>query len=128
MKIRQGFVSNSSSSSFVLIYRPATLEEIDDEHVKIIGCGLNEGTDYFRPDEETRKYLKENPETIDGYDLELVYEYLAISEYRELTKEDFLKIFEGVDRVTFEAYTFDYCASDTFEYFSENYLGERGKW
>jgi hypothetical protein len=35
MKIRQGFVSNSSSSSFCLFYREAELSEIDDEDVAI---------------------------------------------------------------------------------------------
>ena len=30
MKIRKGFVSNSSSSSFMLISRPARIDEIDD--------------------------------------------------------------------------------------------------
>lgn len=52
MKIRNGFVSNSSSSSFIVIAKqvtPDSVSKADIESGKIYGLGdyLNEGYDFF---------------------------------------------------------------------------------
>lgn len=76
MKIRDGFVSNSSSSSFTIFARPATLDEIDDEHVKLdLGYG-GEGVFYARPEKWMIEWMKEHPE--ENYNL--WYEYFSFED------------------------------------------------
>jgi hypothetical protein len=64
MKIRQGFVSNSSSSSFVAIVSEIDIEDITSEMIKekdifAIGTDMWEGTDLIHIDsEELLKFFK----------------------------------------------------------------------
>jgi hypothetical protein len=61
MKTRQGFVSNSSSSSFCIFYREATLAEIDDDCVEV--CIYTEDSFtpvIFRPGPKQIAWLKQN--------------------------------------------------------------------
>jgi len=61
MKIRMGFVSNSSSSSFVLIGNEVKLEDIDLKKGKYMAIGnaeLNEGGDIFELNEELLEEIK----------------------------------------------------------------------
>ncbi len=53
MKIRSGFVSNSSSSSFIIIgkklnYNEVTIEMLKEKNIMAIGPELIEGDDIFR--------------------------------------------------------------------------------
>lgn len=63
MKIRTGFVSNSSSSSFVLIGNSILLKDVTEELVStnkiyVFGSWLSDGQDIFRITPEMFKYSK----------------------------------------------------------------------
>jgi hypothetical protein len=67
MKIRNGFVSNSSSSNFVVLCKEIDSSEIikaisDGEKVYTLGEGycLSEGVDFFPLDESMANYLLKN--------------------------------------------------------------------
>jgi hypothetical protein len=115
---RLSFVSNSSSSSFVIFYRDAKIEEIDDEHVKVIGTELNEGLDFFHGDDRVREFLKNHPVFFNDY-----YRYRLVYVYKLIDECDTINLKElGVDEVKVEALTVDYCSSAEWEYFKDNYL------
>ena len=78
MKIRVGFVSNSSSSSFVVFGKEVGIDEIDDLHVKFYGYNGSEGSHFFRPTDEMIEYMKAHWDS----DMEgkLVYEYFSYCE------------------------------------------------
>jgi hypothetical protein len=128
MVIRQGFVSNSSSSSFVIFHRGAKLEEIDDEHVKIMGDYLSEGRDYFRPDEMTIKYLKTHPEILDKEELLLVYEYLGFSENTDGIDGETLKILSDLPYVKVHIFEAANWSCYNFEQFEESYISKKDRW
>jgi hypothetical protein len=99
MKIRNGFVSNSSSSNFIVIGRPAVLNEIDDPHVKYLGQTVNEGQDYFRPDEDMIKWMKAygTPRGQWGEIGELIYELNSFNEEGVLSKDNIRSILNIVE-------------------------------
>lgn len=100
MKIRLGFVSNSSSSSFVVISRKSSIDEIDNPKVKlqlsenIISPG--EGQIYFRPDAKTIELIKSRPDINWG---DFVYEFFSCDEGKNLAKKEFLSIAKEVPEV-----------------------------
>ena len=118
-KIRLGFVSNSSSSSFVLFYRDASIDEIDDSQVHVLGTYLNEGRDYFRPDESTREYLKSHTEN--NLEINLVYEYYSIYESGKVNSDVLANIFPKNTEVLVETFEVDNWSTEDFESFLENY-------
>lgn len=128
MKIRKGFVSNSSSSSFMLISRPARIDEIDDLNVKlfldddIISPG--EGRIYFRPDERTIRLIKQHPEILWG---DFVYEYLSVSEDMRIDKNELLSIVirmsDSINIQCFEISQHEPTYNDIMEYASDIFRG-----
>ena len=76
MKIRAGFVSNSSSSSFIITVKDKTqvlqdtyeiiafLKANPDKDLMIIGSSLSEGMDVFVPDETMKAFILDNSSAI----------------------------------------------------------------
>ena len=71
MKTRNGFVSNSSSSSFVFAYDsysskiPENIEELaDDMTLEIEGCDYE--SIFIKVTEELREYLRNNPSLLEN--------------------------------------------------------------
>lgn len=97
MKTRQGFVSNSSSSSFVLIGRALNDSELTEETFKTkniqgVGGYLYEGQLVMEMNWEMYQFIKENQEkfeNMDGFDslgyYEVVYD---TTEYGTINKDD----------------------------------------
>jgi hypothetical protein len=71
MKMRSGFVSNSSTSSFFMLFRNATKEELGDSHV-VLSMEGGEGMVMFHPTPEIVEWLKAN-EPDEPYDLYYSY-------------------------------------------------------
>jgi hypothetical protein len=103
MKIRQGFVSNSSSSSFIAVcnkldYHEITQKDIDSGMIWAIGYELNEGSDIFEVEDMFALHIL-NDIDIDFYKIyKRGYDNLNISikELKEfgIKDEDILEIIE----------------------------------
>lgn len=73
MKIRNGFVSNSSSSSFLLIGTKVKASDVKNlsNHYVVVGPSLNEGLDVFDLDDyETLYVVSKYPDKFDIYLIE----------------------------------------------------------
>jgi hypothetical protein len=95
MKIRSGFVSNSSSSSFILTYQKSKVINDPEEMVKFVqehpnshsifrGRGLSDGEDYFELDWEMEALIRKFPKQF----IESCNKYAGAENYRLYTNAD----------------------------------------
>ena len=122
MKIRNGFVSNSSSSSFIVIGRKIYNHDVKKEVQKgkdiyCIGDCFGDGEDFFQITDEMARILP------DFYykDIEFV-EVFATNSY-ELKYKDFKDV-EFTEDTTIFSIEGDYHYTQTAQDFKERYIDE----
>lgn len=124
MKLRSIFVSNSSSSSCVVLKTDIELKDITPEMVKkggIFAFGkyeLCDGEDFFRISEAIYNCLLVEPELVNELNFCFVYEYFVGGGgnlKRELLPE----------KCDIELFDIDHHATGTMPEFRERYLGQQ---
>jgi len=82
MKLRSGFVANSSSSSFILFYNDIeSIKFVKKEADNVYAIGKyndNESLDFFKLDSEMIKFLKENELFVKKFYFQFAYVYKMI--------------------------------------------------
>ena len=144
MKERAGFVSNSSSSSFMVTVEDKTqvlqdtyeviafLKANPEKDLMIIGPSLSEGMDVFVPDEAMKKFILENSSSIlssyPGWIGLLGYQILEDDhplDYipgRYFEVDSFVLPFDAKKGTVFISLLKDYGASETVEDLKKRYL------
>ncbi len=123
MKVRSGFVSNSSSSSFVVIgehieFSDLTKEIVENKNIMGFGKWLESGMDVFNLCVQVYDLLKENPKLLDevGFDF---YEVYKASENGGDFKRD-----ELPEKFSVKATEADHSSSEDLKRFIDNYYYE----
>lgn len=142
MKTRAGFVSNSSSSSFMMtledkshvlrdIYEIISyIKDNPDKDILILGPELSEGIDAFIPDKEMKNFILENQDRfIDNYEnwvgfidfgeLEERNLYLSV---RDWDIDSFVLPFDCKEGTVFVSLLKDYAYSRSVEDLKRRYL------
>ncbi len=92
MKIRTGFVSNSSSSSFIITGKDVKFDEIDFNNlnnIKVCGEYLSDGQDIFDLTQEIYDIINSDRYCLSK--LEFIEQYDTLcSEYEDVVKEDII--------------------------------------
>ena len=131
MKMRYGYVSNSSSSSFVVFCKDATLDDIYHPAFKIKGKYMTEGIDFFKPDVQTRDWLRNHEDEARCLDLDFMIVYDEFDsegdDKTDINFNDLNFMKEKVKRGNIISFTADYHPTSCFLDFRDNYLGEQNE-
>lgn len=132
MKIRNGYVSNSSSSSYVIIGKvlgnilndvEIKKEDVDfSKNYFVFGGSLNDGEDIFELTEDMFDFIRKNKDKLQEYDCfdGTIVETVLYSDSGETI--DIEKLYNrGFKELRVFAGDVDYHVSETIEDFKENY-------
>lgn len=142
MKVRAGFVSNSSSSSFMMTFEDKShalndiyeiisyIKDNPDKDILILGTELSEGIDAFIPDKEMKDFILENQDRfIDSYenwagfiDFEELDERNLCLSVRGWDIDSFVLPFDCKEGTAFVSFLRDYSYSRSVEDLKRRYL------
>ena len=119
-KFRIGFVSNSSSSSFVIVGTEVNFNKIQEKgkEIMVLGKSLGDGQDYFQLTAEIYDYLSARKELLDNSDLKF---YHVISEGEFELEIDRKTLLNGPAKIKIISAQIDYHQTETLEQFKERY-------
>lgn len=124
MKIRTGFVANSSSSNFIVMYEELNFNDVrnrmkKEDNIFVLGKYLSEGRDYFLLTKDILKYLIKHPQIIEINGFVFAKEILSSEDRMEITNE-----IPKNKKVIIEGFMIDYHISEDLETFKGNYCLE----
>ena len=119
MKVRLGFVSNSSSSSFAILCRSMDFDKIENlKNISVVGDYFEEGEDYFPLTKEIFDYMKEHKDDVNlKFDFEFYEVFVEASDGESEIKKSSLP-----NEFIIKTMKVDQNGTSDLEDFIENYV------